>query len=82
MSMLLAALLISANPTPAQQPTATTAATPSQPAKPPKEKKICRADPTETGSHMVQRICMTQDEWDQRGRSLDEFHSTIGGVSH
>jgi predicted secreted protein len=81
MSMLLAALLISANPAVAQQPAAAAPAR-VQPAKPAKEKKICKADPTETGSHMVQRICMTQEEWDHRGRNVDEFNSTIGGVSH
>jgi hypothetical protein len=75
MSILLAALLLSAQPV--QAPTATPAA--SVPVeKPKKEKKICRADPTETGSHMVKRICLTQEQWDaQRGRTSDEFNSTM-----
>jgi len=76
MSLLLAALFMSAQPV-AQAPAATPA-TSAPAAKPKKEKKICRADPTETGSHMVKRICLTQEQWDaQRGRSSDEFNSTM-----
>jgi len=76
MSLLLVAALLTANPT-VQTPAET-----SEPAaavtKPKKEKKICRADPTETGSHMVKRICLTQEQWDaQRGRTTDEFNATM-----
>jgi hypothetical protein len=79
MSILLAALLLSTDPTGAPPvANATTPAQSSAPAKPQKEKKICRADPTETGSHMVKRICLTQDQWDaQRGRTTDEFNSSM-----
>lgn len=75
MSILLAALLISADPSAAQtapQPTAT------QSAKPKKERKICKTEDDVTGSHMVKRTCLTQQEWDTRvqGRSMDEFSST------
>jgi hypothetical protein len=78
MSMLLAALFLSAQPV-AQAPVVAPAAPPAVvPAKPKKEKKICRADPTETGSHLVKRICMTQEQWDaQRGRTVDEFGSSM-----
>jgi len=79
MSILLATLLLSAQPiaqAPAAAPASPAASVPAE--KPKKEKKICRADPTETGSHMVKRICLTQEQWDaQRGRSADEFNSTM-----
>jgi hypothetical protein len=78
MSLLLAALFLSAQPV-AQAPAPAPVPSPALiPAKPKKEKKICRADPTETGSHMVKRICMTQEQWDaQRGRTVDEFGSSM-----
>ena len=78
MSILLAALFLSAQPV--TQASAAVPATPSPVAteKPKKEKKVCRADPTETGSHLVKRICLTQEQWDaQRGRSVDEFGSSM-----
>jgi hypothetical protein len=78
MSILLAALFLSAQPV--AQASAAVPATPAPVAteKPKKEKKVCRADPTETGSHLVKRICLTQEQWDaQRGRSVDEFGSTM-----
>lgn len=75
MSIMLAALLISADPSVAQ---AVPQAAATQPAKPKKEKKICRTDDDVTGSHMVKRTCLTQEEWDARvqGRTMDEFSST------
>jgi Spy/CpxP family protein refolding chaperone len=81
MSILLAALFLSAQPV-AQAPAAAPAApAPVAAEKPKKEKKICRADPTETGSHMVKRICMTQEQWDaQRGRTTDEFNASMPGA--
>lgn len=76
MSILFAALLLASGPTGAP-PVTNVAATPQASipaAKPRKEKKVCRADPTETGSHMVKRVCRTQEQWDaQRGRSVDEM---------
>jgi len=79
MSILLAAVFLTAQPV-AQAPAASPApAAPMAAEKPKKEKKICRADPTETGSHLVKRICLTQEQWDaQRGRTMDEFDSMPG----
>ena len=79
MSILLVALLISANPAVAQPPSQAAA---TQPAKPKKERKICKSEDDVTGSHMVQRTCLTQEEWDSRvqGRTVDEMNAAP--VSH
>ena len=73
MSLLIAAMLLSAQAAP--QPQTAVPATPAQVAKPIKEKKICRRDDDTTGSHMVKRTCLTQSEWDARagGRSADQI---------
>ncbi|MGE5064164.1 MAG: hypothetical protein ACM3IG_08865 [Myxococcales bacterium] len=78
MSILLAALFLSAQPI-AQASEAPPAAPASVvPAKPKKQKKICKVDDADTGTHMVKRICLTQEQWDaQRGRSVDEFGSSM-----
>jgi hypothetical protein len=74
MSVFVAALLLSAGP--AAVPAAPAQSTfVAPPAKPEKEKKVCKADPTETGSRLVKRICLTQDEWDHRGRTVDEMNA-------
>jgi hypothetical protein len=54
-------------------------ATPAVVAKPQKEKLICKVEDGDTGSHMVKRTCLTQQQWNDRvqGRSLDEFNSTV-----
>jgi hypothetical protein len=70
MSVFVAALLLSASP--ATVPAAPAQSTYVAPAKPEKEKKICKADPAETGSHLVKRTCLTQEEWDHQGRTADE----------
>lgn len=80
MSILLAALFLSAQPV-AQAPAAVPAPTsPVAAEKPKKEKKICRVDDADTGTHMVKRVCLTQEQWDaQRGRTTDEFKATMPG---
>jgi hypothetical protein len=70
MFVFVIALLLSAGP-------ATVQAAPAQspyvaPAKPENEKKICKAEPPETGSHLIKRVCLTQDEWDRQGRAVYE----------
>jgi hypothetical protein len=74
MPLILAAALVMAQAAPSSvQPAAASApavaATPA--VKPEKEKKICRADPTETGSHLVKRICLTRAQWDARNGASD-----------
>lgn len=71
MSLLLFAALLSANPTPQAAP-------PAPAAKPQKEKLICKVEEGDTGSHMMKRTCLTEQQWNDRvqGRSLDEFKST------
>ena len=81
MSILLAAVFLSAQPVTQPQGAAPAPPAPVAAEKPKKQKKICRADPTETGSHLVKRICMTQEQWDaQRGRTVDEFNSSMPGA--
>jgi hypothetical protein len=78
MSILLAALLLSADPAAAASaPPVATPPPASQPAAKPKkqkEKKICRTVDDATGSRMIQRTCLTQEQWDARaGRSADQI---------
>ena len=66
MSIVLAFLLSAAAAAPDQPAAATPAAAPA-PAKPAKEKKICKTDDADPGSHMIKRTCKTQAEWSQQG---------------
>ena len=79
MSLLLVAALLSADPSvqAAPAPVAQTVAP-----KPKKEKKICKSEDDTTGSHMVKRTCLTQEEWDNRveGRSVDDLRAAP--ISH
>ncbi|HET7576768.1 MAG TPA: hypothetical protein VFK19_09440 [Sphingomicrobium sp.] len=77
MSILLAALLLSTDPAAAASaPSVATPPPASQPAAKPKkqkEKKICRTVDDATGSRMIQRTCLTQEQWDARaGRTADQ----------
>ena len=71
LSILLSALLVSA-----ENPPAAPAA---EPAKKQKEKKVCRKPEQMTASHMVRRICLTEDEWAKRddGASAEDL-KTMG----
>lgn len=66
MSIVFAFLLSAAAAAP-DQPVAGTPAEAAAPAKPVKEKKICKTDDADPGSHMVKRTCKTQAEWNQQG---------------
>lgn len=45
-----------------------------------KEKKICRVDDADSGSHMVKRICLTAEEWQNRGQGMaNSSHSGFSG---
>ena len=66
MSVIVAFLLASAAAAPDQSVVAAVTAAPA-PAKPAKEKRICKTDDSDPGSHMVKRICHTQTEWNQQG---------------
>lgn len=71
LSILLSALIVSAENPPAAPAT--------EPAKKHKEKKICRKPDAMTGSNMVRRICLTEDEWAKRdeGASAEDI-KTMG----
>lgn len=61
-------------------PTTQEAATTAQPVeKAEKSKKICGADPANTGSRMPRKLCLTEIEWEKRaaGRSAGDL-KTIG----
>jgi len=72
MSVFLAvALLMSADPAAAQQ-AVPDPATPAAPApKKVKERKICRSQQAEVGSHMSKTICLSQHEWDLQGSGVN-----------
>ena len=78
--MIVAALLfVSAQA--AVQPQAAAPAPVAAPAvAPKKEKKICRVDDADSGSHMVKRVCLTAEEWQNRGQGMmSSSHSGISG---
>jgi hypothetical protein len=76
MSIVLAFLLSAAAAAPDQPAAAAPTAAPA-PAKPVKEKKICKTEDADPGSHMIKRTCMTQREWDAQNM----FGSSRSGVS-
>jgi pyruvate/2-oxoglutarate dehydrogenase complex dihydrolipoamide acyltransferase (E2) component len=66
---IIVAFLLSAAAAPEQPAAPSAAPAPTAvPAKPAKEKKICKVDPeSDPASHMVKRICRTEQEWNQQG---------------
>jgi hypothetical protein len=68
--MFVAALmLVSAQSVADQSAVGAPVAEVSAPAK--KEKKICRVDEADSGSRMVKRICLTAEEWQNRGQGMN-----------
>ena len=82
----LFSVLLLASETPAAtgetaSPTTQEAVATSQPVKKAeKEKKICKTDPSHTGSRMPRKLCLTQVEWEKNnsGRSAGDL-KVIGG---
>ena len=72
MSLLLVALMMSADPTAAQAPPASA---PAVVAEKVKEQKICRVDDQDSVSRLRRRVCMTQTEWDRKagGQSANDL---------
>lgn len=72
-------LLVSAQAAAGQQMSAAPAV--NAPAEAPKkEKKICRVDDADSGSHMIHRVCLSAQEWQQRGQgAMGTSHSGISG---
>ena len=66
MSLIVAFLLASASASPDPSAAVPPTAAPA-PAKPAKEKRICKTDDSDPGSHMVKRTCKTEQEWQQQG---------------
>jgi hypothetical protein len=77
MSLVIAALLVSAQAAAAPQPVAPAPAT--APAAKAKEKKICKTDEADSGSHMTKRTCLTAEEWAQRGQGM--INNSRSGMS-
>ena len=50
-------------------------------AKPAKEKKICKTDDTQSGSHLVIRICKTEAEWQQQQQQQGMLATSRSGIS-
>ena len=68
MSFVVAVLLVSAQAATDQQagaPAPVASAAPKA-----KEKKICKEDDAVSGTRMARRICLTQQEWDNRARGM------------
>ena len=69
MLFLAAALLAATDPAaPTVAPAQPTQA--AETAAPKKPKKICKTEDAGSGSHMVKRLCLTEDEWAQRGQGM------------
>ena len=67
-----ASLLVAASPVAAADPQPQTPGQPQQASTPVKQKKICRVDPSATGSILPSRVCHTQAEWDQINQAGEE----------
>jgi len=68
--VLFSLFLLASDPSVA---TATTAADPAEqvaPVKKQKEKKICKTDPSYTGSRMSKQLCLTAAEWEKRKQGI------------
>ena len=63
MSLIAAMLLVSAQ-APATQQASSVAATPGPVVKKTSERKICRTEDADSGSHMSKRVCHTEREWE------------------
>lgn len=68
MSVIIAALLVSAQAAAAEPSAAPQAAAPA----PKKEKKICKADDITSGSRMARRLCLTEEEWAERSHTMSD----------
>lgn len=80
MVMLLAVMLVAADPAAAAQGPQTVAPADAVPApKKVKEKRICRELGDQTGSRMSRRVCKTEEEWAQQdqGRTMNDL-GTMG----
>lgn len=76
MSVLLIAMLLAGD-------TVNTSVDPgaAQAAAPKKEKRICKDDPSYTGSRMKRKLCLTEIEWEKRdARGVGNF-GTSGSTS-
>lgn len=72
MSLLFAMLLVSGQ---AAAPQATTA--PAAPTKKLVERKICKTEDAESGSHMSKRVCYTQREWELVAQGVNLGDKTV-----
>jgi hypothetical protein len=68
MSVFVAVLLVSAQAA-SEPPAPAQAAVEAPKAKP---KKICKVDPETSGSHMVKRLCLTEEEWAEHGQGVNQ----------
>ena len=66
MSFLVALMFASAAAADPQAVIAPQVATPVPAPAKAKEKKICKADEADPGSHMTRRVCKTAEEWNQK----------------
>lgn len=74
MILLLAALMVSADPAVPQQ-AGSSAASPAPKAG--KEEKICKVDTSDSTSRLRKRICLSQSEWEQKesGKDVSDLKS-------
>lgn len=64
---IIVAFLLSSAAVASDQPAAATPTEAPAPIKPAKEKRICKTEDADPGSHMIKRTCKTQAEWNQQG---------------
>jgi hypothetical protein len=77
MSLFIAVVLMSAQAAADPQPVAAPSAeTPAEAPKKAKEKRICKSDEADPGSHMTKRTCRTEQEWAQQ-RMLGSSRSGV-----
>lgn len=64
---IIVAFLLSSAAVASDQPAAAAPTEAPAPAKAAKEKRICKTEDADPGSHMIKRTCKTQAEWNQQG---------------
>jgi len=82
MSLIVAALFLSAQAAAAPESTVPAPVAAPVPAPKVKQKKICKTEEAESGSHMSKRVCLTEEQWAQRsGGMTDSARSGFSGTA-
>jgi len=79
MSLIVAALFVSAQAAAAPESTVPPPVAAPVPAPKVKEKKICKTEDADSGSHMTRRLCLTEQQWAERNHTM--YDSARAGIT-